>query len=100
MIVNFTDISSGNPDNTADALLIPFMLQRYHEIGPLLDNLSEEDEVSIKETFNIDIQGVKNLAEELKKYTDIDAKKCIIAVWHDESYLNRYLLSNRNFRQS
>ena len=67
MIVNFTDISSGNPDNTADALLIPFMLQRYHEIGPLLDNLSEEDEVSIKETFNIDIQGVKNLAEELKK---------------------------------
>ena len=45
------------------------------------------------------IQGgfVKNYlkaSEDIKKMIDIDGKKNIIAVWHDESYWNRYMVSN------
>ena len=31
------------------------------------------------------------MANEIKKLIDIDQKKGIVAIWHDESYLNKYL---------
>jgi hypothetical protein len=34
------------------------------------------------------------MAEEIKKMIDSDAQKGIVAVWHDESYMNKYLSMN------
>jgi histo-blood group ABO system transferase len=42
--------------------------------------------------FNGGMKYLK-MAEEIKNLIDIDSKKCIIAEWHDESYLNKYLLT-------
>ena len=39
-----------------------------------------------------------HMAEELSKNIQIDLKKNIIARWHDESHLNKYILTFNNFR--
>ena len=39
-----------------------------------------------------DFKGVFGYARQLKKNIDDDLDKGIVAVWHDESHLNRYIL--------
>ena len=38
---------------------------------------------------------VLKLSKELEKRTNIDLKKGIIPVWHDESYLNKYFIEHK-----
>lgn len=38
--------------------------------------------------------GYLNMAKEIDKNIDIDLNNDIIAIWHDESHMNRYLINN------
>lgn len=42
--------------------------------------------------------GFLKISKTIAKQIDIDLKHNIIALWHDESYLNKYILKNKNYR--
>ena len=42
--------------------------------------------------------GFLKMSKSISEKIDIDLKRNTIALWHDESYLNKYILTHKNFR--
>lgn len=42
------------------------------------------------------VPEVLNMIDELQKRVDIDLKNDVIALWHDESHLNKYFIENKD----
>ena len=69
-----------NPKSTA---YIPYNAKGDSVIGAFIGGTSD---------------GFLKMSRELKKNIDIDLQNRVIAMWHDESHLNHYIMLNKNYK--